>query len=242
VLGSLDASFEFVEPQADVPELDGGSVLEASAAPGSAPRLLDCGMRAGAAVLVGAALVLALPACRAKEPPPDPKQLIADLRGPDPEKSGRARLLLITLGDPVVPDLAEMLRSGSAAERVLAANTLWGMGDRARAAVPDLTLALSDPDPGLQRAAAMALENMGPAAEAAVPALAKALGDHDAGVRQAAVKALGAIGPGAKAALPALTRALRRGTWPEAQEAVRRIRGLEPGAPIELGPEEPGEP
>ena len=82
-----------------------------------------------------ALLLVALPGCRKKETAPDPKQLIADLRGPDAEKSGRARLLLITLGEPAVPDLAELLRSGSPAERMAAANTLWGMG-RARARRP----------------------------------------------------------------------------------------------------------
>lgn len=183
-----------------------------------------------------------LPGCRAKEKPPEPGQLVAELRGPDAEKSGRARLQLITLGEAAVPAVTELLRSGSPAERIIAANTLWGMGARAQAAVPELVAALADPDPTLRMAAAMALENMGAAAEAAVPALAKALGDREPGVRQAAVKALGAMGPAARGALPTLTRALRRGSWPEAQEAVRRIRGLDPGAVIELGPEEPEAP
>jgi HEAT repeat protein len=189
-----------------------------------------------------AALLLALPACRAKEKAPTPNELVADLRSPDAEKSGRARLLLITMGEPAVPALAALLRSGTPAERIAAANTLWGMGARAAAAAGDLAAALADPDPALRVAAAMALENMGPAAEPAVPALAKALSDRDVRARQAAVKALGAIGPAAKAALPTLTRALRRGAWPEAEEAVRRIRGLEPGAVLELGPEEPDAP
>jgi len=189
-----------------------------------------------AALLLAATL---LPGCREKERAPDLNQLIADLRGADPEKSGRARLQLITLGEPVVPALAEMLRSGTPDERIAAANTLWGMGARAQAAVPDLAAALADTDLSLRLAAAMALEGMGPAAEGAVPALVKALSDREPGLRQAAAKALGAIGPGARAALPALTRALRRGSWPEAEEAVRRIRGLESGAAIELGPEEP---
>ena len=102
--------------------------------------------KAAASVLVAPCSSL-LPGCRKKETAPDPKQLIADLRGPDAEKSGRARLLLITLGEPAVPDLAELLRSGSPAERVAAANTLWGMGARARAAVPDLAAALARPGP-----------------------------------------------------------------------------------------------
>ncbi len=197
-------------------------------------------MRQAVASLL-AVLLVALSGCRAKGKPPDPAQLVADLRSPDAEKSGRARLQLITLGESAVPAVAALLKSGTPAERIVAANTFWGMGARARAAVPDLVEALADPDPALRSASAMALENMGPAAEAAVAGLATALGDPEPGVRQAAVKALGAIGPAARDALPALTRALRRESWPEAQEAVRRIRGLEPGAPIDLGPEEPGE-
>jgi HEAT repeat protein len=189
-----------------------------------------------------AVLLVAAAACRSKPVAPDPRQLIADLRSPDAQKSGQARLQLITLGEPVVPALAEMLRSGSPAERIAAANTLWGMGPRAAAAVPDLAAALADADPGLRVAAAMALENMGPAAAGAVPALVKGVADRQPAVRQASVKALGAVGPAASAALPALTRALRRGSWPEAEEAVRRIRGLEPGAVVELGPEEPDAP
>jgi len=200
-------------------------------------------MRKPTAVVASLALAAALlPGCRKKETPPDPGQLIADLRGPDADKSGRARLQLIILGEPVVPALAEMLRSGAPAERIAAANTLWGMGARARSAARDLAVALADADPTLRVAAAMALQNMGAAAVDAVPALAKALGDREPGVRQAAVKALGAIGPKARAALPTLTRALRRGAWPEAEEAVRRIRGLDSGAPVELGPEGPEAP
>ena len=192
------------------------------------------------AVVVSLALVAAtLPGCRAKEKTPDPGQLVADLRGPDADRSGRARLQLITLGAPAVPAVTELLRSGAPAERIVAANVLWGMGARAKAAVPDLVAALADPEPSLRAASAMALENMAEAAVDAVPALVKALDDGEPGVRQAAVKALGAIGPAARDALPALTRYLRRGSWPEAQEAVRRIRGLEPGAPVDLGPEPP---
>jgi HEAT repeat protein len=192
-----------------------------------------------ASVVLAAAL---LPGCRKKDVPPDPQQLLVELRSPDAAKSGRARLLLITMGEPAVPAVTGLLRSGTPAERTLAANTLWGMGARAKAAVPDLVEALGDPDSSLRVAAAMALENMGPAAADAVPALTKAIGAREPAVRQAAVKALGAIGPAAEAALPTLTRALRRGSWPEAEEAVRRIRGLDPGAVLDLGPEEPEAP
>ncbi len=199
-------------------------------------------MRSGSAVLGCFALAVAFSACRAKEKEPDVGQLLAELRGTDPQASGRARLELLKLGEPAVPALSEMLRSGTPAERIAAANTLWGMGQRAGAAAPDLALALAEPDAVLRVAVAMALENMGEAAAPAVPALARALSDRDVRVRQAAVKALGAMGPAAHDALPALTRKLRRESWPEAEEAVRRIRGQKPGTPVELGPAEPEQP
>jgi HEAT repeat protein len=186
------------------------------------------------AIALLASLVLAaLSSCSRPQPGPDIVRLMADLKSPQPEKSGKARLEIITLGEPVVPALAAMLRTGEPRERVLAATTLWGIGPRARAAAGDLAASLAEPDMELRVAAAMALEAMGPAAEPAVPALVRALGDREPRVRQAAVKALGGIGPAASAALPALTRALKRGSWPEAEEAVRRIRGVGPGAPAE---------
>ena len=79
------------------------------------------------AVLSLLALLLAtLPGCRKKETAPDPKQLIADLRGPDAEKSGRARLLLITLGEPAVPDLAAAVRALLPADLVFTNHVLLG--------------------------------------------------------------------------------------------------------------------
>ena len=181
---------------------------------------------------------LALFACRQQERPPDLRALIAQLKSPEPEKSGRARLELITQGEAAVPALVEMLRGGDPREQMLAATTLWGMGPRAATAVPDLAAVLALPDPELRLTAAMAFETIGPAASAAVPGLVKALSDRDRRVRQAAVKALGSIGPAARAALPALTARLKRGSWPEAEEAVLRIRGQEAspepvGAPSE---------
>ena len=204
--------------------------------------LLDFGMRGALTLLACSILAVALPACRTKEDKPDIPRLMIELRGSDPQASGQARLMLLQLGEPAVPALAELLRSGTPADRIAAANLLWGMGQRARAAVPELAATLADPDPGLRVAVAMALQNMGAVAAPAVPALTKAISDRDLSVRQTAVKALGAIGPSARAALPALTRVLRRGSWPEAEEAVRRIRGLEPGALVELGPAEPEQP
>jgi len=197
-------------------------------------------MRAARVVAIVACLSpVVLPACRSKEEKPDVGRLLTEMRSADTKLSGEARLKLLQLGEPAVPALAEMLRSGSGPDRIAAANTLWGMGDRGRAAVPDLAATLVDPDPDLRVAVAMALQNMGASAAPATLELAAAIKDSDVRVRQAAAKALGAIGPPAAAALPTLTRVLRRGSWPEAEEAVRRIRGLQPGAPIELGPAEP---
>jgi HEAT repeat protein len=170
-----------------------------------------------AAVLLGA--------CTTPEKPPDVAGLIADLQGSDPQKSGRANLELIRIGEPAVPALIDMLRGSDARLRGLAASTLWGMGGKGRAAAPVLGEALGDPDPNLRTSAAMALENMGPQAGEAIPALVKALSDRDNRVRQAAVKALGAIGPAATPAIPVLTRALKKGSWPEAEEAILKIRG-----------------
>src|SRR5512138_1097214 len=145
-------------------------------------------MRKTVVPLLALGLAVALPGCRKKEAAPDPSRFLADLRSPDAEKSGRARLELIRMGEPAVPGVAAMLRSGTTAERIAAANTLWGMGTRAQAAVPDLMAALEDPEPGLRVTAAMALENMGQAAAPAVPALTKAVRDPEPKVRQAAVK------------------------------------------------------
>lgn len=177
-------------------------------------------------------VVLALCACRAKEKPPNVAQLVAQLTDADPGKSGDARLALIVLGEAAAPVVAELLRTGQPAERLAAANTLWGMGARARVAVPDLAATLRDPDVSLRVTAAMALESMGPAAAPAVPALIEALRGREDAVRQAAVKALGAIGPDARDAVPVLTRVLRQGPWPEAVEALSRIqgRGIKPAA------------
>jgi HEAT repeat protein len=163
--------------------------------------------------------------CSTTEKAPDVAGLITDLQSTDSQKSGRANLELIRIGEPAVPPLIEMLQGGDPRLRALAASTLWGMGGKGRAAAPALGEALADPDPELRTSVAMALENMGPQAGEAIPALVKALSDSDNRVRQASVKALGAIGPAATPAIPVLTRALKKGSWPEAEEAILKIRG-----------------
>lgn len=181
-------------------------------------------LRRLAAVL--ACVCLAAGACRSKPKEPTLEELVAALAGADEQKSGEARLALITRGEPAAAALAGLLGSADPKARTRAASTLWMLADKARVAVPPLSTALADPDVEVRRAAAMALGNMGAHAAPALPALTKALSDPDGSVRQYAAKALGAIGAPASAALPALeelarTDALRA----TAEEAIDKIRG-----------------
>jgi HEAT repeat protein len=180
-------------------------------------------------------LLLGLTAtCRKQPPAPDVGALVRDLQSTDPQLAGRANLALIGIGEPVVPALLELLGSPDPRVRKVAANTLWGLGAKARAAAPALAAALADEDPELRVMAAMALEGIGPEAQPAVPALVRALNDRDTELRQRAAKALGAMGPAAAGAVPALTAAARfEPVRPAAEEAIRRIRGVEAEAPLE---------
>jgi len=182
-------------------------------------------IRTRAAVFAACAALVTLAACKGKPKAPDVNALIADLKGDDAEKKGKASLALIGVGEPAGPALAEMLKSDNPAHRLTAASTLFGMGAKGRAAVPALAEALSDPDRELRMAAAMALESIGPDAAEAVPALVKALKDGEGLVRQRAAIALGNIGPAASSAIPALVDA---GKWdpvrPAVDEAIAKIR------------------
>jgi len=164
--------------------------------------------------------------CRAKPKEPDVAALLADLQSPDADKSGKASLAIVAMGDAAVPGLVEMLGSADPKLRNRAASTLWGLGDKAKAAVPALAKTLGDADAEVRRSAATALGNMGASAAPAVPALTAALKDRDTGVRQLAAKALGAIGPAAATAVPALAEAGRaEGVKPATDEAIRQIQG-----------------
>jgi HEAT repeat protein len=181
-------------------------------------------MRSTATLLLAGPLAFGL-ACRSQRPP-DVQSLVADLESGDTERSGKARLRLIEIGEPAAAALGERLQTGDAAAKQAAATTLWGMGAKGQAAVPALAGALSDAEREVRLAAAMALGNMGEAAAAAVPALVGALEDPEGEVRQWAIKALGAIGPAASDALPALQRATRSDPHRQsAQEAMMRIQG-----------------
>ena len=196
------------------------------------------GVRAVSTLLACSILAVALPACRTKVDKPDIPRLMAELRSSDPQASGQGR-------DAAPAWASRRCRRSrrcfapALADRIAAANTLWGMGEaglrRSARAGGDARRSR----PGLRVAVAMALQqNMGAVAAPAVPALTKAIsGPRPARVRlQTAVKALGRdrpvgprrpAGPHARAA---------PGSWPEAEEAVRRIGGLEPGAAVDSGP------
>jgi HEAT repeat protein len=182
-------------------------------------------MRRAAAVVAVAVAAMAGSACQKPDSPANVAALVEDLKSPDEERSGKANLALIRVGEPAVPAVLELLQGEDKRLRSTALLTFWGMGEKAKAAVPALVVALQDPDLDIRNGAALALANMGPAAQEAVPALVTALGDSDRRVRQTAVKALGNIGPAAAPAIPAITRALQKGSWPEAEEAIRQIQG-----------------
>jgi HEAT repeat protein len=185
------------------------------------PRLL----RRRPVVAAACLAFLCAAACRSKPKGPDVPALIADLKGEDQDKKGKASLKLIEVGEPAAPPLAEMLKSDNPAHRLTAASTLFGMGPKGRAAVPALAEALADADVDLRVAAAMALESIGPDAAPAIPALTNALKDKEGIVRQRAVIALGNIGPAASGAIPALVEA---GKWDPVRghvdEAIAKIR------------------
>lgn len=175
-------------------------------------------------ILMATALV-SVGACRVKQST-DVHALVADLESADADKSGKARLRLIEIGEPAAVVLAERLQSGDVAAKQAAATALWGMGSKGRAAVPALATALADPDRDVRLVAAMALGNMGADAAPAVPALIQALTDQEGEVRSWAIKALGSIGPAASEALPALQRATKSDPQRmSAEEAMMRIQG-----------------
>ena len=177
-----------------------------------------------AVFLMSSALFCAA-ACRGKQSV-DVHALVADLESADADKSGRARLRLIEIGEPAAVVLAERLQNGDTEAKQAAATALWGMGSKGRPAVPALATALADPDPDVRLAAAMALGNMGADAAPAVPALIQALTDQEGEVRSWAIKALGSIGAAASEALPALQRATKSDPQRmSAEEAMMRIQG-----------------
>jgi HEAT repeat protein len=179
-----------------------------------------------ASVLAAVLAMGSVVACHTPPKGPDVGALIAELKSADSATSGRARLALLGLGDAAVLPLVDMLRTGDARERNLAATTLWGLGPKAAPAVPELSAMLADADPQMRITASMALQSIGPPSAPAMPTLVALLRDGDVSVRQQAARTLGGIGRGALAAVPALTEAARiDATRPAAEDAIRRIQG-----------------
>ena len=188
-------------------------------------RLSQCNGRMNRTLFLMATVLVGVAACRAKQVT-DLHALVVDLESADAEKSGKARLRLIEIGEPAALVIGERLQSGDARVKQAMATTLWGMGSAGRAAVPALGAALADADREVRLAAAMALGNMGADAAAAVPALVLTLEDPELEVRRWAIKALGNIGLAASEALPAVDRARKvEGLRMAAEEAIRQIQG-----------------
>ena len=94
-------------------------------------------MRRAFSFAIALALITTGGACRSPRTP-DVRALVADLEGADADKSGKARLRLIEIGEPAAPILAERLQTGDTAAKQAAATALWGMGSKGRGAVPAL--------------------------------------------------------------------------------------------------------
>jgi HEAT repeat protein len=171
-----------------------------------------------------AAVVMLGSSCGPRTPEVDYSTLIKKLSSNDELVRGKATTDLITIGEPAVPAIVPLLSDPEARIRRIAATTLWGMGEKARAAVPQLAAALGDSDASVRASAAMALGGIGPEAREAVPALIGVLRDRDGNVRLWAVKALGQMGPAAARAVPSLKRMAKdEFLGPAVEEAIRKL-------------------
>jgi HEAT repeat protein len=122
-----------------------------------------------AAALAAGLALLAAAGCKSKPKAPDVPGLIADLKGEDQEKKGKASLKLIE-----VPALAEALGDPDLDLRVAAAMALESIGPDAAPAIPALVKALKDKEGIVRQRAVIALGRIGPAADSAIPALVEA--------------------------------------------------------------------
>lgn len=108
---------------------------------------------------------------------------------------------LTELGEPAVPALVRLLRSGSLSVSGDALNALYALGPRAGAAVPHLMKMLAESEPTRRRSAAMILGSIGPAAAPAIPALTNALQSQDQNMVRVSATALANIGGDGQRAL-----------------------------------------
>jgi HEAT repeat protein len=153
--------------------------------------------------------VLLLCACSKEEKPPDIPALLTQLQDTREGVRGPAIISLIAIGEPAAVPVTTLLTHPDHNVRAAAAQTLWGLGQKAKGVVPQIAQALSDSNAQVRANAAMSLETIGPDAAPAVKALIPRLKDSEWNVRQYAAKALGAIGPAAVEAVPALEEAAK---------------------------------
>ncbi|MGE5249514.1 MAG: HEAT repeat domain-containing protein [Bacteroidota bacterium] len=124
------------------------------------------------------------------------KTLLADLTSGDEDRAEAAARRLAKIGEPVLPALEPLLRSGVPDQR------WWAVRTVAQMSAPRLDWlieALGDDSSEVRAAAALGLSSH--PVEQAAPALVKALQDEDSIVAVLAVNALSALG---QVAVPAL--------------------------------------
>jgi HEAT repeat protein len=160
--------------------------------------------------------------------------VVEGLRSDLPWVSRAAAALLVRIGRPAVPALAELLVDWETnALRMTVLGILGQIGPSAGEAAPALTDVLASSDNEFRQAAAATLVRLGAAAAPAVPALIRALPDWSPPVRESAAQTLGAVGVGAAHAVPSLLGLLS--DWDDKVRAatVAALAGIgEPAVPL----------
>jgi HEAT repeat protein len=146
------------------------------------------------------------------------------------QSAARAFGALRSARDVTVPALVEMSQDKNPASRLVAIQTLAGLGLPNRQMIEAYKSLLKDPAEEVRLAAVLALSTGRFHAKTVLPALTECLGDDSPKVREGAARALGAIGAGAKPALPELARLAQDKEEPvraAAKEAAARIESME---------------
>jgi HEAT repeat protein len=143
------------------------------------------------------------------------------------DAAGDTLEVLVVIGEPAVPVLAEALKREEI--RFLVVRDLARLGPKAQPATASLAeLVNSDPLSAVRREALMALGAIGRGAAAAVPAAIEALDSKQETVAYAACYALGKIGKPAAAAVPVLLKKLGDSNELLAVAAAWALAGIQP--------------
>jgi len=126
----------------------------------------------------------------------------------------------------LLPALHDILRTGSPAQRKMAAYCLRDRDVRTPDILRALTAALADPDPSVRIAAMSALTRLATDRPAVADAVVARLADDDAGVRRAAAALLGAIAAPSAPVLDALRAATHSDDASLRRAATRSLRLL----------------